>query len=65
MSLVVVTTYEERTELLAADPETYYITDHYVGVPLVLFGMRRLPEPMARTRHELKEEIAWTKTRLA
>ena len=35
-SLVVVTTYEERTELLAADPETYYITDHYVGAPLVL-----------------------------
>jgi hypothetical protein len=36
-----------------------------VGVPLVLFGMRRLPEPMAGTRHELKEGIAWTKTRLA
>ena len=23
--------FEDRAELLAADPEVYYVTDHYVG----------------------------------
>jgi hypothetical protein len=27
-SLVVGTTFEERTEMMAAEPEVYYITDH-------------------------------------
>ena len=39
-SLVVGTTYEEREEIMAADPETYYITDHYLKYPWVLV---RLP----------------------
>jgi hypothetical protein len=30
-SLVVGTTFEEREEMMAADPETYYITDHYLN----------------------------------
>lgn len=40
-SLVVGTTFEEREEMLAADPETYYITDHYLKYPWVLV---RLPK---------------------
>ena len=35
-SLVVRTTFEERAEMMAADPETYYITDHYLNAPWVL-----------------------------
>jgi hypothetical protein len=29
-SLVVGTTFEEREEMMATEPETYYITDHYL-----------------------------------
>jgi hypothetical protein len=39
-SLVVGTTFEEREEMMVAEPETYYITDHYLNYPLVLV---RLP----------------------
>jgi hypothetical protein len=39
-TLVIRTTFEEREELMAAEPETYYITDHYLGHPWVLI---RLP----------------------
>jgi hypothetical protein len=40
-SLVVGTTFEEREGMMAADPETYYITDHYLKYPWVLV---RLPK---------------------
>ncbi|MFI5127440.1 MAG: MmcQ/YjbR family DNA-binding protein, partial [Candidatus Acidiferrales bacterium] len=40
-SLVVGTTFEEREEMIAAEPETYYITDHYLKYPWVLV---RLPK---------------------
>src|SRR5580704_1813597 len=35
-SLVVGTTFEEREEMMATDPETYYITDHYLKYPWIL-----------------------------
>ncbi|MBC8166628.1 MAG: MmcQ/YjbR family DNA-binding protein [Bryobacteraceae bacterium] len=35
-SLVLGTTLEEREELMAAEPGTYFITDHYVKYPWVL-----------------------------
>lgn len=40
-SLVVGTTFEEREEMMAAEPGTYYITDHYLKYPWVLV---RLPK---------------------
>jgi len=40
-SLVVGTTFDEREEMMAAEPETYYITDHYLKYPWVLV---RLPK---------------------
>ena len=41
-SLVVGTTFEERAEMMAADPETYYITDHYLNYPWVLVRLSRM-----------------------
>ncbi|MFZ3215930.1 MAG: MmcQ/YjbR family DNA-binding protein [Candidatus Acidiferrales bacterium] len=35
-SLVVRTDFEQRAELLAGDPATYYITEHYRNYPWVL-----------------------------
>ncbi len=40
-SLVVGTTFEERAEMMAADPETYYITDHYLNAPWVLVRLSK------------------------
>lgn len=46
-SLVVGTTFEEREEMLAAEPETYYITDHYLNYPWVLVHLSRVhPDAM-------------------
>jgi hypothetical protein len=41
-SLVIITTFEERAELMAADPETYFIIDHYIGVPMVQVRLSRV-----------------------
>ena len=41
-SLVVRTDFEERTSLLAEEPETYYLTDHYVNHPVVLVRLSRI-----------------------
>src|SRR6202050_1882133 len=41
-SLVVGTTFEEREEMMAAAPDTYYITDHYLKYPGVLVALSRV-----------------------
>ena len=41
-SLVVRMERDEREELMAADPETYYITDHYLNYPWILVRMSRV-----------------------
>ena len=41
-SLVVRTDFEQRAALLADDPETYYVTDHYVKHPVVLVRLGRM-----------------------
>ncbi|MGC1617368.1 MAG: MmcQ/YjbR family DNA-binding protein [Candidatus Acidiferrum sp.] len=46
-SLVVGTTFEEREEMIAAEPETYYITDHYRNYPWVLVRLSQVnPEAL-------------------
>jgi hypothetical protein len=46
-ALVVGTSFEEREEMLRADPETYYITDHYLKYPWVLVRLSRVsPDAM-------------------
>jgi hypothetical protein len=41
-TLVVGMDFDQRAELLAADPETYYITDHYVDYPWILVRLPRV-----------------------
>jgi hypothetical protein len=42
-TLVVRLEFAQRDELLDAKPETYYLTDHYVGYPCVLVRLGRIP----------------------
>lgn len=39
-AIVLRTTFEQREGLMADDPETYYITDHYREYPWVLVRLR-------------------------
>ena len=41
-SLVVGTTFDERAEMMAAEPDTYYITDHYLNYPWILVRLSRV-----------------------
>jgi hypothetical protein len=41
-SLVVCIDFAQRDELLAADPATYYVTEHYVDHPSVLVRLTRV-----------------------
>ena len=41
-SLVVACDFEQREEMMAADPERFYITDHYTNYPWVLVSMARI-----------------------
>jgi len=41
-SLVVGTTLEERDEIMATDPKTYYITEHYRNYPWILVRLPRV-----------------------
>ena len=46
-ALVVAMSIEGRDELIAADPETYFITDHYLKYPYVLVKLARVhPDAM-------------------
>jgi len=42
ISLVVRTDFDQREELMAADPDTYYITDHYRNYPWILVSLSRV-----------------------
>jgi hypothetical protein len=41
-SLAIRIDFDRREELMAADPETYYITDHYVNYPAMLVRLSRV-----------------------
>ena len=51
-SLVMRTDFEQREALLAEDPGTFYVTDHYVAHPVVLVRTKRLQ------RDQLRELLA-------
>jgi hypothetical protein len=41
-SLAVRVSVDQRDELIAEEPETYYLTDHYVNYPVVLVRLSRI-----------------------
>jgi hypothetical protein len=41
-SLVVRVDFDDRAELLAAEPDVYYVTDHYAGYSAVLVRLSRV-----------------------
>ena len=47
--------FDRREELIAADPKTYYLKDHYLGYPCVLVRLTRI------RRDELRDLLlmAW------
>jgi hypothetical protein len=47
-SLVVRVDFDDRAELLAADPDVYYVTDHYVGYSGVLVRLSRVNPDLLR-----------------
>src|ERR1700722_7753690 len=47
-SLVVRVDFDDRAELLAADPEVYYVTDHYVGSNAVLVRLSLVSQDVLR-----------------
>lgn len=51
-TLVIKATFEQRDELMAADPETYYITDHYLNYTWVLVRLPKVhPDAMRELLH--------------
>jgi hypothetical protein len=47
-TIVLKTTYEEREEPMAHDPETYFITDHYLNYPYILVSLKLVSEDALR-----------------
>jgi hypothetical protein len=47
-SLVVRMDFDDRAELLAAEPDIYYVTDHYVGYTAVLVRLSRVNSDILR-----------------
>jgi hypothetical protein len=47
-SLAVCVDFADRAELLAAAPDVYYVTDHYIGYPSVLVRLSRVTPDVLR-----------------
>lgn len=47
-TLVVRIDFDQRDELIAGEPKTYYLTDHYVNYPCVLVRLTRIHQDALR-----------------
>jgi hypothetical protein len=47
-TLVVCIDFDQRDELIAEEPKTYYLTDHYVNHPCVLVRLSRIRKDALR-----------------
>jgi hypothetical protein len=47
-SLMVRVDFDDRAELLAAAPDVYYVTDHYLGYSAVLVRLSRVTQDVLR-----------------
>lgn len=57
-TIVVRTDFEQREELLAGDPETYYITDHYRNYEWVLVRLTRVQPEALRDLLRMAHRLA-------
>jgi hypothetical protein len=57
-TIVVRTDFDQREELLAADPETYFITDHYRNYPWVLVRLSRVHPDALRDLLRMAHRLA-------
>jgi len=49
-SLMVRVSFDERERLLATEPRTYYLTEHYSGYPAILVRLSRISRASLRDR---------------
>ena len=47
-TLAVCIDFDQRDELIAGEPKTYYLTDHYVNYPCVLVRLTRIHQDALR-----------------
>jgi hypothetical protein len=64
-SLVVRTDFEQREELLAADPAAYYITDHYIDYKWILVRLSRVPSAALRDLIRMAHKLGAAENRKA
>ena len=57
-TIVVRTDFDQREELLAADPETYFITDHYRNYPWVLVRLSHVSPDALRDLLRMAHRLA-------
>jgi hypothetical protein len=62
-SLVVILGFDQRDELIAAEPDIYYTTPHYVDYPSVLVRMRRVHPDALRDLLRTAHRFVSTKRR--
>jgi len=60
-TVVVRVDFDDRAELLAADPDVYYLTDHYVDYNAVLVRMSRIKPDALRDLLRMAHKFAKSK----
>jgi hypothetical protein len=61
-SLVVIVGFDQRDELIAAEPDIYYTTDHYVNYRCVLVRLRRVHPDALRDLLRMSHHFVSTKS---
>ena len=61
-SLVVRVDFDDRAELLAADPNVYYVTEHYAGYSAVLVRLSRVNPGVLRDLLGMAHKFVTRKT---
>ena len=62
-SLVVLVDFDDRAELLAAAPDVYYVTDHYVPYNAVLVRLSRVNRDVLRDLLGMAHKFVTRKTK--
>jgi hypothetical protein len=62
-SLVVRIDFDDRAELLAADPDVYYVTDHYLNYTFVLVRLSRVTPDVLRDLLGMAHKFVTTRRR--